>query len=183
MQNLIKLTSLIMVVVAMLFLSAGCFAEKNASTSTSEAVADANRFPDFTTVDIEGNSVTQDIFKDKKVTVINIWGTFCPPCIGEMPELGQWAREMPADAQIIGLVCDVSDKNDKKTINKAQKITAEANVKFVNIIPNSDIMKYLEQVEAVPTTIFVNSKGEIIGEMVVGANVPKYKELLKRYLK
>ena len=44
-------------------------------------------------------------------------------------------------------------------------------------------MSYLDGVDAVPTTIFVDSDGNIIGETVVGADVAKYKELLKRYLK
>lgn len=181
MQKFVKMTGLTVIVVAMLLLSVGCFAET--ITTKSQKDVDQNKFPAFTTVDIDGNPVTQDIFKGKKVTVVNIWGTFCPPCIEEMPELGRWAIEMPSDAQIIGIVCDIGDKNDKKTINKAKKITAEANVKFVNIIPNDEIMNYLERVEAVPTTIFVDSEGKIIGETVVGADVLKYQALLQRYLK
>ena len=100
-----------------------------------------------------------------------------------MPELGKWAGQMPADAQIIGIVCDARDKNDKETIDEAKKITANANAKFVNIVPDEGIMSYLDGVDAVPTTIFVDSDGNIIGETVVGADVAKYKELLKRYLK
>ena len=48
-------------------------------------------FPSFRAVDLQGNEVTKEIFAQKKITVVNIWGTFCPPCIGEMPELGDWA--------------------------------------------------------------------------------------------
>lgn len=181
MQKFFKLTSMAMIVLAMLLLSAGCLAEN--ATSSNQGAAKLNKFPDFKTVDLAGNVVTQDIFKSKKVTVVNIWGTFCPPCIGEMPELGKWAGQMPADAQIIGIVCDARDKNDKETIDEAKKITANANAKFVNIVPDEGIMSYLDSVDAVPTTIFVDSDGNIIGETVVGADVAKYKEFLKRYLK
>ena len=177
MKKIIRLTSMAMVLLTILLLSAGCLAE-NASSTTQQ-----KKFPAFKSVDIAGNVVTQDIFKGKKISVVNIWGTFCPPCIGEMPELGKWAGQMPADAQIIGIVCDVRDKNDTETINAAKKITADANVKFVNIIPDEGIMSYLDGVEAVPTTIFVDSEGNIIGESVVGADVARYKELLSRYLK
>ena len=181
MQKIFKLTSMTVIVLAMLLLSAGCLAEN--ATSSNQGATRLNKFPDFKTVDLAGNVVTQDIFKSKKVTVVNIWGTFCPPCIGEMPELGKWAGQMPADAQIIGIVCDARDKNDKETIDEAKKITANANAKFVNIVPDEGIMSYLDGVDAVPTTIFVDSDGNIIGETVVGADVAKYKELLKRYLK
>ncbi|WP_276839829.1 TlpA disulfide reductase family protein [Anaerovibrio lipolyticus] len=181
MQKFFKLTSMVVLVLAMLLLSAGCLAEN--ATSSTQGAAKQNKFPNFKTVDLAGNVVTQEVFKKKKVTVVNIWGTFCPPCIGEMPELGDWARSMPADAQIIGIVCDVRDKNDKETIKEAERITANANAKFVNIVPDEGIMSYLDSVDAVPTTIFVDSEGNIIGESVIGADVARYKELLKRYLK
>ena len=34
-------------------------------------------FSHFTATDLDGNTVTEDIFKDYKLTMINIWGTFC----------------------------------------------------------------------------------------------------------
>ena len=180
MNKLFKILVMSMAVFSTVFLAAGCSAEDG---MTAQQTAEASKFPAFKTVDTNGNTVTQDIFKGKKVTVVNIWGTFCPPCIGEMPELGAWAREMPQDAQIIGLICDAEGPADKKTTAAAVKILKEANAGFVNILPSEELLKYLENVEAVPTTIFVDSEGNIIGEKVVGADVNKYKTLLTRYLK
>ena len=51
--------------------------------------------PAFTTEDLDGNEVTESILKDKDVTMINIWGTFCPPCIEEMPELAKLSASLP----------------------------------------------------------------------------------------
>ena len=162
--------------VTVILMAAGC------AGAGSSKVQD-ERFPDFQTVDLEGNNVTQNIFKGKKVTVINIWGTFCPPCIAEMPELGTWDKELASDVQIIGIVCDAEGTGDKKTAEAARKITEKSRAKFVNLLPDQKIQKYLENVEAVPTTIFVDSEGKIIGERVVGANVPKYKEVVAGLLK
>ena len=139
-------------------------------------------FPSFRAVDLQGNEVTKEIFAQKKITVINIWGTFCPPCIGEMPELGDWARNMPADAQLIGIVCDVMDRQDAGSIGTAKKILGEAGAEFVNLVPDEAIMEYLEGVEAVPTTIFVNSEGKVVGSPVVGADVEAYKAFVRKYL-
>src|SRR5699024_5930416 len=49
-------------------------------------------FGEFEAETIDGESVTQDIFGQSKLTMVNIWGTFCGPCIQEMPELGEISR-------------------------------------------------------------------------------------------
>ena len=176
MKKILKI-SLTAVMLFSMFLSAGCFAGDSASKT------EKGKFPAFSAKDLNGNAVTNEIFKGKKVTVINIWGTFCPPCIGEMPELGAWDKEMPKDAQIIGIVCDAKNEKDKKTADAAVKILESSNAKFINLLPSEEIMKYLETVDAVPTTIFVDSEGNILGSPVIGADVPKYKERLAGYLK
>ena len=81
----------------------------SAADSTS---ADSGEGLTFSTVDLDGNEVTDDIFRNKKLTVINIWGTFCGPCVNELPELESWSEEMPDDVQIIGLVGDVNGVDD-----------------------------------------------------------------------
>ena len=140
------------------------------------------KFPTFTTQDLKGNQITNDIFAQKKLTVVNIWGTFCPPCIGEMPELGEWAKTMPSDVQLIGIVCDVRGNNDSQTIEAAKEILKDSDAEFLNIVPNGEIGNYLQSVEAVPTTIFVNANGEIVGDPIIGAYVDGYKNFVKEYL-
>ena len=142
----------------------------------------AKNIPPFATKTIGGESVTNEIFAAKKITVVNVWGTFCPPCIAEMPELGEMARNVPANAQVIGIVCDASEDSPQQ-IYKAIQITQEARADFVNIVPDAQLMKFMENIEAVPTTIFVNSKGEVVGSAIIGADVEGYKDELERLLK
>lgn len=166
------------------FLFSGCIddsAAVNDSSKAAQASPVAKNVPNFSAKTIKGETVTNEIFAAKKITMVNIWGTFCPPCIGEMPELGEMARSMPADAQLIGLICDASDGSQQ--IQKALQITKEAGADFVNIIPDEQLMNFMENVEAVPTTIFVNSKGEVVGKAVIGADLDAYKDELKKLLK
>ena len=149
--------------------------------NTAQASPVAKNVPQFTAKTIAGETVTQEIFAAKKITVVNIWGTFCPPCIAEMPELGELARSLPGDAQIIGLVCDATENSMQ--VQRAQEILQEAGANFVNIIPDAQLMKFMENVEAVPTTIFINSKGEVVGNAVIGADVKGYKRELEKLLK
>ncbi|MBR1859186.1 MAG: TlpA family protein disulfide reductase [Selenomonadaceae bacterium] len=155
---------------------------ENVPNPAAMEVQVSGKFPTFSAKDLNGNQITNDIFAKKKLTVVNVWGTFCPPCIGEMPELGKWAKDMPNDVQLIGIVCDVRGDNDTQTINAAKEILGDARADFINIVPNSEIAQYLSNVEAVPTTIFVNSKGEVVGDPIIGADVDGYKQFVKDYL-
>ena len=139
-------------------------------------------FPAFTTVDLEGNTVTNDVFAGKKLTVVNIWGTFCGPCINEMPELAQWDAEMPEGVQIIGLVSDLTSADDAETLEMAKAICEKTGVVFPSLIANDDFFPLLSGVIGVPTTVFVNGDGVIVGEPIVGANVPAYKQFVEDYL-
>ncbi len=39
--------------------------------------------------------------------LVNFWGTWCPPCIAEMPELDRFAREKTGDGwRVLGLAVD-----------------------------------------------------------------------------
>lgn len=169
--------------VAAIFLT-GCgdSAQVNNSSNTAQASPVAKNIPTFTATTINGKTVTNEIFTAKKITVVNIWGTFCPPCIAEMPELGEMARSLPEDAQIIGLVCDATADSTQQ-IQKAQQIVSEAGAEFVNIVPDEQLLNFISGVEAVPTTIFINNKGEVVGKAIIGADVKGYKNELQKLLK
>ena len=139
-------------------------------------------FPAFTAQDLDGNTVTNDIFLGKKLTVVNIWGTFCGPCINEMPELAQWDAEMPEGVQIIGLVSDLTSEDDSETLEMARQICEATGVTFPSLIANEDFMPLLSGVIGVPTTVFVDSNGALVGDPIVGANVPAYKQFAEDYL-
>lgn len=155
--------------------------EESESLSTAET-GFPGQMPSFTAKDLDGNTVTEEIFGEKDLTVVNIWGTFCPPCIAEMPELGEWADSMPDNVQIIGLIIDISGDEDTKHHDLAVTITEKAGVQYTNVIANSDFNDVLKWVVGVPTTLFVDKEGMIVGSPVVGADVDGYKTFVEDYL-
>ncbi len=152
------------------------FMEKKASLGIPEEI------PAFTAKDLEGNTVTESIFGEKDLTVINIWGTFCGPCIEEMPELGEWAKEMPDNVQLVGLISDISGDGDKEHRELAESIVEKANADFQQIIVNQDFDVIMKWVTGVPTTLFVDKDGKIVGTPIIGANVQGYKDFVEEYL-
>lgn len=166
-------------------------AAEKASEKASEAAGEqkASNFSvsdkslEFTAENLALESVDSSIFGEKDLTVLNVWGTFCGPCIQEMPELGEWQRSLPDNVQIIGLVADVAGKEDADHIELANTILDKTNAHFTNIIPNNDFAELLSGVVGVPTTFFINKEGKIVGKPIVGAQVPKYKAFVEEYLK
>ena len=154
---------------------------ENTANDSQFAVSDDSLT--FTAKNLDKEDIDSSIFADKDLTVLNVWGTFCGPCINEMPELGAWAKEMPENVQIIGLVADIAGDTDSKQIDTAKTILEKTDANFQNIIPNADFMPLLSTVVGVPTTYFINKDGKIVGKPIVGAQVPKYKAFVEEYLK
>lgn len=151
-------------------------------SGSADASSEAAYFPEFSSVDIYGNKIDNSLFEENKITAVNIWGTFCGPCIAEMPDLAKWDSENIEGMGIVGIVCDINGADDTDYIKQAVSITENAGVTYTNIIPDSSLQTYLRNFAFVPTTVFVDSDGKIVGEPIVGANVDGYKSFVNSYL-
>lgn len=149
---------------------------------TSGKYKRGSKFPSFTTIDIYGNEVSSSLFAENKITVVNIWGTFCGPCINEMPELGEWNNRLPEGVGLVGIVCDINGPYDIDTMDYAGEIVDYTGAHYVNLVPDSGLWDILNYVDAVPTTIFVDAEGYIVGDYIVGAYVAGYKDFVSGYL-
>ena len=123
-------------------------------------------FPEFSSKTLDGSPVNSAVFAGKKLTMINLWATWCPPCVHEMPDLGNLARSMPEGTQLMGILLDADDAG---AIQKAQAILAKSNADFLQVCLSNDMNSFMRGVSAIPTTIFVDSGGRIVGDPVVGA--------------
>jgi thiol-disulfide isomerase/thioredoxin len=152
------------------------------SLSLASAVF-AETFPDFSSRTLDGASITQSVFSGKKLTMVNMWATWCPPCVAEMPELARLGKSMPEGAQLVGIVFDVTTEDDSEK-SAADRILKSADANFTQIMYDSSMYNYLSTVEAIPTTIFVDAKGNILGEPMVGADSEaNYREAIETTLK
>lgn len=169
--------------VGMLALSACAPDDQMAETgaiepSTTDTQSDAGQtkagvLSSFSTTDLDGNTVDQSILADYDLTMINVWATFCGPCINEMPDLGELAQEY-ADkkVQIIGLVSDVLNTDgtiSEEQVQTARDIVEQTGANYVHLLPSEDLYGVLGQISAVPTTFFVDKEGAQVGSAIVSA--------------
>lgn len=155
------------------------------SSGTTKQESSENGFPvnmpEFSTTDMDGNKVTNDIFADYDLTVVNFWATYCNPCIDELPELAEWKKELPNNVNLIGLLVDVDEKGSDQ-YKLAEKIIKETGADYQHLIATEEFDDLISDLVGVPTTFFVDSTGKIIGEPFAGADVDAYKQTVEDYL-
>ena len=141
----------------------------------------------FTAQDLDEKEYNQDILKDKKLTVVNIWGTFWGPCLRELPYLAEISEEYKdKDVQFVGIVIDTLDQNgeySKDQINVAKDIISKSNVKYLNLLPSSDLINiYLKNVQAIPETLILDSKGNILQSFLGAREKDEFKKIIDEEL-
>ena len=127
----------------------------------------------FETKDLDGNTVTsEELFAQNKVTMINIWATWCGPCKNELSELEKMNTEIEAKGcKIIGICDDAAE--GASTIKEAKSILEEKGVHYLNLQQTAEIKSLLPPL-AYPTTYFVDSEGRLLTEPVVGTLFSEY---------
>ena len=134
----------------------------------------------FTTVDTEGNTVTsEEIFSENDITMVNCWATWCPPCVGELPELAKLNEVFKEkNCAIVGVLLD---GNEDGALETGLEIMEESGVAYRNILPWDSINETFS-LQYIPTTYFVDSRGNIIGDPIIGAQVDMYEEQIDALL-
>lgn len=152
-------------------------AEEGDSENKKEASGEKDSsgvFESFTAQDLDGNQVDQTIFADAKLTMINVWGTFCTPCLEEMPDLAELSREYQEKGiQMVGICSDTvnaAKELDQDQIEKAKELAEQTGADYLHIAMSGTLVDtLLPQVMAVPMTIFVDSEGTQVGTAYMGA--------------
>lgn len=176
----------VLILTAVLLLSAGCGAgtsdDKASGEQTGENKETVQLMGTFKGVTIEGDALDETYFSESKLTMINVWATYCSPCIRELPDLGQIARDYESNEfQILGIISDVSQANDETTLNLIEETKAD----YTHLLGTSEIYDILlNQVQAVPTTYFVDQDGNQVGEAYTGSkSQSQWEDIIKEKLK
>ena len=149
-------------------------------TSGADATADASAgaYGSFETTDLAGNVVSADVFADHKLTMINVWTTYCSPCLQEMPELGELSKEYKdKGVQIIGIPIDTLEQDgtwSQSQVANAASLASQTGADYLHILPSQDLIQAgLSDIYAVPTTFFVDGSGNVTGDTYMGSKSKK----------
>lgn len=149
-----------------------------------ESAEEEKYYLNFTAKSVDGEDVTSDILANSKLTMINVWGTFCNPCLEEMPDLGEIATSYDsAQFQMIGIVSDVTDKSKQEDIDYAKELIEETKADYLHLLNGDSLTQnLLAGVSAVPTTFFVKQDGEVLGYTVGAMDKSSWEALINDLL-
>ena len=134
----------------------------------------------FKAEDLDHNWYTSDeLFSQNRFTLVNVWGSWCGPCLSEMEELGELHRLIKdKDCGLVGLEKEFGKY--EKYAQKAKDLLKEKNVTYPNVLVN-DEMDFMEMITEQPSSFIVNSEGVVVSPMYTGAPATGSHVLIDRY--
>ena len=136
---------------------------------------------DFTWVE-NGKKVSFAELTKDKVVLLNFWGTWCPPCRREIPDLVALSKELKGKAfVIIGIPLE---RMPNGAVDAVKEFAKKNNIEYINIC---DLNRKLDQaygnIEAVPTTFIIDKQGNIAETIVGGRDKESFLQSINRVLK
>jgi len=137
-------------------------------------VSEGNIAPDITVKTLDGNEFKLSDFRGKFV-FIDFWGTWCGPCLGELPNNKKLAQFISTDTlEIIGLAARDKEKELREFLKKDP-------LPYKNAIAPEEVLNTYGIV-SFPTTFLVGPKGRILAKNLSGEQlVDLVKEKIDNY--
>jgi thiol-disulfide isomerase/thioredoxin len=132
--------------------------EKERSTRRAKILAARDSQPQlapaFVLQDLAGQSVRSDSLRTQTV-VVNFWGTWCGPCVAEMPELQQFYEKYRNDKSVA--IFTISNDKD---LGELRDWMAKRKLTIPTLFDDGYVAKQA-QINAFPTTWFIDNTGKV----------------------
>lgn len=119
-------------------------------------------------------------YEGKKAVLINVWATWCVPCVEEFPEIVKLQRAYPDQLQVIFISADFSDKRDS-----ALKFLRERDVDWTTYFKTGSDQPFIDAISeewtgALPFSKIIATDGSVIGSWEQKAGYDKFERYVKK---
>lgn len=131
-----------------------------ASEHARELLAENKPFPfTFTLPDPEGKKTSLDDLKGR-VTIVDVWGTWCPPCRKEVPHfVALYQKFHDRGLAIVGINYEQEEEDEaRKTVREFVK---EHDIPYPCLIGDEKTQGLIPDFEGFPTTLFLDHDGQV----------------------
>jgi peroxiredoxin len=153
-----KIITAIAILAAVLTL-VGC----SGGTTTEQVPEQGGTAPDFTLKSLDGQTVSLRDFRGKTV-LLNLWATWCGPCLSEMPFL----QEVSEDPDWAERGLKVLAVNLGESSAAVRQFMDENRLSFRVLLDTENEVGVRYNARYIPTTFFIDKNG-IIRDIKIGA--------------
>lgn len=128
--------------------------------SNQVAIESGIAAPDFTFPGLDGKMVSLSDYKGK-VVLVNIWATWCPPCVDEMPSMEKLYRNFKGENfEILAVSIDESGSEAVAPFMEKTRLT------FPALIDSKGAIKPVYRITGIPESFIIDKQGILIKKIV-----------------
>lgn len=131
-------------------------------------------FSRWTATDLDGNPVNQEILKGSKLTLVNVWATFCGGHVEDLEALEELYASYPrSDLNVVGIVAssqfpDGTTNDDE--IGYVKYLLEMTGASYPQLLPSDDLIQIrLKDLGTIPESFLLDSQGNLVGEAWIGS--------------
>lgn len=118
--------------------------------------------PDFTYPDMEGKNVSLSDLRGRKVVFVNVWATWCPTCLWEMPSMESLYQELKAEGlEILAVSIDAIGADAVRPF-----LETKVRVSFPILLDPRGTIKKLYRTTGVPESFIVDRNGTFVNRVI-----------------
>ena len=148
--------------------------ETQAATSTARASGSSTSTPKLglSAIDTDGQWRDLSEWIGQQPVVINFWGTWCPPCRHEIPDLVKLYGEYKGrGVEIVSLALE-----RRSGPQQVQQFADQAGMDWTMLMGNDNVTQGFRLSGAVPTTIFFDRNGREVNRHIGARNYEVFKK-------
>ncbi len=158
---------IVIVVVVVAVAAALALTARDSSSPGGDAAASGGSYT--------GEVIAPDAFKVAdyagKPLVVNLFGSWCPPCNAEATDLGAFAEQNPG-AQVVGIACE-------DTRDAAEGFMAQYGLTYPLVVDDGSQVREFA-ITAFPTTIFFDAQGKEVDRLVGASTLDQFNASLAK---
>jgi len=156
-------------------------AQEKIRAHAMEDLANGETFPfEFDLKDINGEPVSVAQHKGK-VLIVDVWGTWCGPCLAELPSFIKLQEQYgPKGLQIIGLNYE-RGPDEKQNRQLVQKVVDQVGINYPCALGTETVQGQIPDFGGFPTTLFIDRSGKVRMK-AVGLHEYEYLEAIVKTL-
>jgi thiol-disulfide isomerase/thioredoxin len=128
--------------------------------------------PDLVLPKVDGNGSYSLAEQKGKVVLVDLWATWCGPCLVELPHLQKLAADYsPEDFQMVGIVLESGDPDEIRDFIREKALT------YVNLLGEEDAKESFGPFLGYPTKYLIDRDGYVVKRYFGAAGDDLYQDV------